>query len=55
MLDCRNCKVEDCDCKTDLLKALELIDNYASRNLVVEIEELLQNGLEECEDYESEE
>lgn len=55
MLDCRRCKVKDCDCKTDLLRALELIGIYSPNRLVDEIEELLQNGLEECEDYESEE
>lgn len=51
MLDCRRCKVKDCDCRRDLLKALNLISNYGSEDLVDEIEELLEFGLAECDDY----
>lgn len=52
MLDCRVCKVKHCDCRMDLLKALELINNYGSDDLVDEIENLLEYGLSECDDYE---
>lgn len=54
MLDCRRCKEKDCSCRTDLLRALELIADYSSKMLADEIEELLQNGLAECEDFENE-
>lgn len=54
MLDCRNCMVKKCDCRTDLLRALNIISNYGSEDLVDEVEELLEQGLAECDDYEAE-
>lgn len=54
MLDCRRCKVKDCDCGRYLLGALNIISNYGSEDLVDEVEELLEQGLAECDDYEAE-
>lgn len=53
MLDCRKCKHEDCDFKNDIFDAIMTIGSYVGYRIVEEIEEMIENATESCEDFES--
>ncbi len=52
MLDCRKCKHEDCDFKEDIFNAINTIKSYTNYRVAEEIEEMIENTTESCEDFE---
>ena len=53
MLECRCCDISslDCDFKRDILKALNLIDGYVSRETTEEVENLIMRNIDKCHDF----
>lgn len=51
MLDCRKCKHEDCDFKEDIFNAINTIKSYTNYRVAEEIEEMIKNTIESCEDF----
>lgn len=54
MLDCRQCKVtkKECEFKYDIYKALNIIDEYVPSEVTKKIENLIQDAIGTCDDYE---
>jgi len=52
MLDCRKCKHEDCDFKKDIFNVINTIKSYTNYRVAEEIEEMVENTTEPCEDFE---
>ena len=52
MLSCKKCVYNDCDCKADLIKALNLIYEYVPLTVIQAIEDIVEDCLPTCEDYE---
>ena len=54
MLDCRQCKVTktECEFKYDIYKALNIIDEYDPSEVKKRIENLIQDAMGTCDDYE---
>ena len=52
MLDCRKCKHKDCDFKKEIFSAIKTIGSYTTHRIEEEIEEMIENTTESCEDFE---
>ena len=51
MLSCKKCIYNDCDCKADLLKALDLLSVYIPTKVINKIEDIVEDSLDVCPDY----
>ena len=52
MLECRNCKYTDCDFRNDILKAINTIGLYVNDRAADKIEEIIEDAIEPCKDFE---
>lgn len=52
MLDCRKCKYTDCDFKKEIFNAIDTIKSYTNYRVAEEIEEMIENTIEYCQDFE---